>query len=219
VDVLSRYAWCKPLKTKDAKQVDIVRYSTYGDYKVSIAERFIRTLKGRIWYDFIRGNDRRWIDDLDRVVKDYNVTMHSALGMSPREARTKEDELLNRVVKRLSSATVVEKPKYKLGDWVRISRLKGRFEKEIFNWSYEIFRIVGIRKTEPVLYELADYYGENIEGAFYESDLQPVKDETFFPVEKVLAERKYRGKSEKLVKFLGYKEPRWLAAEAVTDLK
>jgi hypothetical protein len=46
-----------------------------------------------------------------------------------------------------------------------------------------------------------------------------VKDETFFPVEKVLADRKYRGKNEKLVKFLGYKEPRWLAAEAVTDLK
>lgn len=251
VDALSRYAWCRPLKTKDAKQVwealqavmdeggkpnsiwvdkgtefynslwtaklkalKIDRYSTFGEYKVSIAERFIRTLKGRIWFHFIKDNTRKWIDVLDEIVEDYNKTKHSSLGMSPERALDKEDLLLDRI-----KPSPVGIPKYKLGDWVRIARLKGRFEKGFHpNWSYEIFQVVGIRKNIPVLYELNDYFGERIEGAFYESDLQPVADKTFFPVEKVLDERTYKGKKEKLVKFLGYKEPRWLAAENLSDL-
>ena len=252
VDVLSRFAWCRPLKTKDAKQVwdaiqsvmdesgkkpasmwvdkgtefynslwtsklkhlGIDRYSTYGTYKSTIAERFIQTLKHRIWRHFIAKNTRKWIDVLDEQVKDYNTTEHSALGMSPREAREKEDELLDRYPE-----PVVGKPRYKLGDWVRISRLKGLFEKGFHpNWSYEIFKIVGIRKNVPVLYELVDYDGERIEGAFYESDLQPVADPSYFPVEKVLKTRKVKGRTEKLVKLLGYKEPRWLLGDDVGAL-
>lgn len=252
VDVLTRFAWCKPLKSKNAKEVwealqsvidenkkppsriwvdrgtefynglwtsklkalGVPRYSTYGDYKVSIAERFIRTLKHRIWFIFLKDNTRRWIDVLDGVVKDYNNTVHSTLGMTPRAARTQEDELLGRV-----KTPPVATPKYKLGDWVRINRLKGIFEKGFHpNWSYEIFKIVGIRKSVPVLYELVDFYGDAIEGAFYESDIQPVADPTFFPVEKVLKQRTLKGKREKLVKLLGYKEPRWLPADDVEGL-
>ncbi len=252
VDVLSRFAWCRPLKNKDAKQVwdalqsvmdesgkkpssiwvdkgtefynglwtaklkalEIDRYSTYGTYKSSIAERFIQTLKHRIWRHFISGNTRKWIDVLDEQVTDYNTTEHSSLGMSPREARDSEDELLDRIPK-----PVVGRPGFKLGDWVRISRLKGRFEKGFHpNWSYEIFKVVGIRKNVPVLYELVDYDGERIEGAFYESDLQPVADPSYFPVEKVLKTRKVKGRTEKLVKLLGYKEPRWLLGDDVGAL-
>ncbi len=45
-----------------------------------------------------------------------------------------------------------------------------------------------------------------------------MSDPSFFPVEKVLKKRKVKGKAEKLVKFLGYKEPRWMPADAVSDL-
>jgi hypothetical protein len=179
-----------------------------------MAERFIRTLKNRIWFHFIKDNTRKWIDVLEGIVSEYNKTRHSSLGMSPTRARKNEDLLLDRI-----KEPPVGVPKYKLGDWVRINRLKGRFEKGFHpNWSYEIFQIVGIRKNVPVMYELNDYYGEPITGAFYENNLQPVADKTFFPVEKVLRQRVYKGKKEKLVKFLGYKEPRWLPAEDVSDL-
>lgn len=253
VDTLSRFAWCKPLKTKDAKTVwdafasviadnnntspnniwvdkgtefynaiwtkqlkalDIDRYSTFGEYKVSLAERFIRTLKNKIWFHFLRENTRKWVDVLDSIVQEYNLTKHSGIDMSPREARTRENELLSRI-----KSPKPGKPRYALGDWVRISRIKGTFEKGFHpNWSYEMFQIVGIRKSEPVMYEVNDYYGERIEGAFYEAELQPVEDKTYFPVEKVLKQRTIKGRKEKLVKFLGYKEPRWMPAENITDL-
>jgi hypothetical protein len=47
----------------------------------------------------------------------------------------------------------------------------------------------------------------------------PVADPTFFPAEKVLRERTSKGDREKLVKFLGYKEPRWMPADSVADLR
>jgi hypothetical protein len=235
VDALSRYAWCKPLKTKNAKQVwdafkavmdeggkpnsiwvdkgtefynaiwtaklkalDVDRYSTFGEYKVSLAERFIRTVKNRIWFRFIRDNTRKWIDALDEIVKGYNKTIHSATRMSPNGARKNEGALLDRIKEPPDGD-----PKYRLPP----------------DWSYEIFQVVGIRKNVPVMYELNDYYGEHIEGAFNKNELQPVADKTFFPVEKVLKQRTYKGRKEKCVKFLGYKERRWMPAEGVSDLR
>jgi hypothetical protein len=204
--------------TSRLKSLDVGRYSTYGgQYKVSIAERFIRTLKHRIWFEFVRDNTRKWIDRLDDIVDDYNETVHSALGMTPAEARKRENA--DRLYKRMLPPAVVEKPKFCLGEWVRISRAKDKFEKGFHpNWSYEIYKIVSIRLTSPVRYYLVDYYGEEIEGAFYENELQQVSDPSFFPVEKVLKKRKVKGVEEKLVKFLGYKEPRWMPADAVSDL-
>jgi Integrase core domain len=204
--------------TSRLKGLDVGRYSTYGGmYKVSIAERFIRTLKHRIWFEFVRDNTRKWIDRLDEIVDEYNNTIHSAIRMTPIEARKEDNE--DKLYKAMLPPTSVGKPKFSLGEWVRISRAKDKFEKGFHpNWSYEIYKIVSIKLTSPVRYYLVDYYGEEIEGAFYENELQQVSDPSFFPVEKVLKQRTYKGRKEKLVKFLGYKEPRWMPAEAVSDL-
>ena len=67
-------------------------------------------------------------------------------------------------------------------------------------------------------YMVDDFYREPIEGSFYESELQLVADKDFFPVEKVLKVRKTKGKVEKLVKFMGYKEPRWMPADSLMDI-
>ena len=188
VDVFSRYAWCRALKTKDAKDVwdalqtildkqqpkhiwvdkgsefynklwdaklkalDISRYSTYSDAKVSIAERFIRTLKTKIWFQVIVRGTHKWIDLLQPIVETYNETKHSTIKMTPTEAREpyNEEALLDEI-----ESPPLGKPKYKLGQWVRIHRMKGTFEKGFHpNFSYEIYKIVGIRVSQPVMYLL-----------------------------------------------------------------
>ena len=102
---------------------------------------------------------------------------------------------------------------------VRINRLKGLFEKGFHpTWSAEIFKIVGIMLDKPVRYHLVDYFGEDVVGSFYDNDLQAVADPSFFPVEKVLQTRKMKGKVMKLVKFVGYKQPRWVEPEQLADL-
>lgn len=246
IDVFSRYAWCRPLRTKEPKEVwsalesifkdsgshpkhlwldqggefynalwtknlkklDIDRYSTFGPYKVSTCERFIRTLKTKIWFHILTRGTHKWIDVLQPIVDEYNKTKHSSIQMTPTEAAEpeNEDKLLDKIVSRPPG-----KPKYQLGQWVRISRLKGLFEKGFHpNWSYELYKIVGIRTGQPVMYELDDYDGKRIQGAFYESELQPTADSTFYPIEKTLKERTRNGVREVYVKYLGFKDPMWI---------
>jgi len=199
------------------KALGIHRYSTYsGEFKASIVERFIRTLKNKIWYEFIRDNTRKWTDMLDEIVEDYNNTEHSAIGMTPAEARKPENEekLYARIPK-----PVYETPKFKLNQWVRIDRKKEKFEKGFTpRYTYDMFKIVEIRMSHPCRYYLVDYYGEQIKGAFYESQLVPVNSPSYFPVEKVLRYRTYRGKKEALVKLLGYDKPSWRPASEIGEL-
>ena len=125
------------LWTDKLKQLNITRYSTYSEYKVSIAERFIRTLKTNIFREFLMTGKPNWVDILPEQIDTYNSTKQSTIGMTPTAARNlkSEETLWNRLYK----TTAKGRPKYKLGDWVRISRIKGRFEKGFHpNWSYQV---------------------------------------------------------------------------------
>ena len=63
----------------------------------------------------------------------------------------------------------------------------------------EVFKISKIKLTIPVTYKITDYNGEDIQGSFYEHELQKTSQKTF-GIEKVL--RRQGDKS--LVKWMGY---------------
>ena len=66
-----------------------------------------------------------------------------------------------------------QKPKYNLGDYVRIAKKKGTFEKGYTpRWTEEVFKVVEILHTTPVTYKLKDLNDEEITGSFYEPELQ-----------------------------------------------
>ena len=66
------------------------------------------------------------------------------------------------------------KSKFDIGDFVRISIVKGLFEKgATSNWSSEIYKISNIDKShDPIMYEIADKEGDKIEGKIYQQELQ-----------------------------------------------
>ncbi|GBM67575.1 hypothetical protein AVEN_73704-1 [Araneus ventricosus] len=100
-----------------------------------------------------------------------------------------------------------EKPSFKVGDTVRISKWKERSEKGYENnWSREIFTAHKILPRIPTVYRLQDFHNNVIQGTFYEKEMQKVVDSGYHPVEKVLKKRNRNGKSEYFVKFLGYPE-------------
>ena len=65
--------------------------------------------------------------------------------------------------------SIVTKPKFKVGDRVRISKYKNIFAKGYTqNWSEEVFIVSKIKSTVPLTYVISDLNGEKIAGSFYE---------------------------------------------------
>ena len=77
-------------------------------------------------------------------------------------------------------------PKFKVGDYVRISKYKNIFAKGYMaNWSEEVFIISKIKDTVPWTYDINDLNGEKIAGIFYEKELQKTNQQEF-KIEEVL---------------------------------
>ena len=100
----------------------------------------------------------------------------------------------------------VKSYKYDLDDHVRISRLHGVFYKGYLqHWSDEIFKIVGRKRLSGVnLFSLSDLLGEKLKGHFYGPELQKVTPPKFFSLEKILKEKKSKGKKQFFVKWLNW---------------
>ena len=76
--------------------------------------------------------------------------------------------------------------KYKVGDIVRISKIKNIFAKGYtLNWSEEVFMIKNLKTTVPWTYVINDPNGEEIIGTFYEKELQNT-NQKLFGIEKVI---------------------------------
>ena len=188
--------------TQWLKDNDIVRYSTHGEHKSAIVERFNRTLKTKMWTRFTAENTRNWIDMLGKLMKDYNSTVHHTTKYKPIDAAANESDVWNNI----ETSRIVERtvPKFKVGDSVRISRIKGIFEKGYLpNYSEELFKIVEVKRTDPVTYILKDLQTEIVAGGFYEQELQKATQDVF-RIEKVLRKKTINAIPHGLVKWLGY---------------
>ena len=76
---------------KDVKKL-IEIYSTENEEKSSIVERWIRTMKEKMWKYFTDNNTYNYMNVLPDLVKDYNNTVHSSIKMTPIDARKKKNE-------------------------------------------------------------------------------------------------------------------------------
>ena len=107
-------------------------YSTKNEEKSSIVERWIRTMKEKIWKYFTDNNTYTYIDVLPDLVEDYNNTVHSSIKMTPVEASKKENELTvwrNLYPDRYKINPLT--PKFSVGDEVRIVKRKRLLGKVI----------------------------------------------------------------------------------------
>ena len=71
---------------------NIERYTTQSELKAIMAERFNQTLIDHVVKIFTERDNHRYIDDIQRLVNEYNNTYHSSIKMSPNEASKKENE-------------------------------------------------------------------------------------------------------------------------------
>ena len=118
-------------------------YSTNNEGKSVITERFIRTLKNKIFKYMIALSKNVYINKLDDIFKEYNNTYHTTIKMKPADVK---DNTYTDFEKEVND----KNPKFKVGDYVRISKYKNIFAKGYSpNWSEEIFVINKIKNTVP----------------------------------------------------------------------
>ena len=147
---------------------DIIMYSTYNEGKSVVAERFIRTLKSKLYKHMTAIDKNVYYDVLDDTVNKYNNTKHSTIKMKPIDVRDNKRVYIDKHSEKRS--------RFKVGDRVRISKLKNIFAKGYTpNWSKEIFIVDKINDTVPYTYNLKDLNDEEIIGSFYDQELQKTK--------------------------------------------
>ena len=157
---------------------DINMYSTYNEGKSVVAERFIRTLKNKLYKHMTATGKNVYYDVLDDSVNKYNNTKHSTIKMKPIDiGDTTKSSSLERNNKRVYIDEHNEKDsRFKVGDRVRISKFKNIFAKGYNpNWSTEIFIVDKINDTVPYTYNLKDLNDEEIIGSFYDRELEKTK--------------------------------------------
>ena len=120
-----------------------------------------------MWREFTRRGSYRWIDLLPSLLKKYNGTVHRTIRARPRDA------VVTGKVLPAAAVAPTRSRRLKVGDKVRVSRVKKVFDKGYLqNWTNEVFTVDEVRKTVPVTYGLKDYAGEKVRGGFYRQELQ-----------------------------------------------
>lgn len=110
------------------KKYNVNHYSVYSEMKAAICERFIRTLKEKIYKYFTASGSYKYIHVLQDLVQSYNNTKHSTIKIAPAHVN---DDNVNKVWYTLygSPSKTENTCKLKPGDYVRISTNKMKFEK------------------------------------------------------------------------------------------
>ena len=125
---------------------DIIMYSTFNEGKSVVAERFIRTLKNKLYKHMTATGKNVYYDD---IVNEYNNTKHNTIKMKPIDVGDNKRVYIDEHNEKYS--------RFKVGDGVRISKFKNIFAKGYTpNWSTEILIINKISDTVPYTYNLKD---------------------------------------------------------------
>ena len=114
------------------KDNDVEMSSIHNEGKSVVVERFIRTLKNKIYKYMASESKNVYIDKLDNIVDEYNNTYHRTIKMKPVDIK---DNTYIDFEKEVNERD----PKFKVNDHIRISNCKNISAKGYtLNWSKEV---------------------------------------------------------------------------------
>ena len=97
-------------------------YSTHNEGKSVVAERFIRTLRNKIYKYMTSISKNVYVDKLDDIVNEYNNTSHRTIKMKPTDVK-------NNAYINIDKEVIDKDHEFQVGDHVRILRYKYIFAK------------------------------------------------------------------------------------------
>ncbi|XP_069192769.1 uncharacterized protein [Procambarus clarkii] len=198
--------------SRDLSQIETLGRQIFGkedskklETKASIAERFIRTLKGKLYKYMTAHNTLNYMQALPEIVKTYNSSPHKGLkGKTPTEVHALSSpaeyaDQFNLMYKTPSKTKREIIPRLAVGDTVRIalsdriSKFKKGFKQQN---TREIFTVTRIDRRQRIpLYFLKDLNIKEIEGGFYSEELTPTQLPPSFHIKKILRKRRVREKA------------------------
>ena len=108
-------------------------YSTHNEGKSVVAERFIKTLKTKIYKYRSSISKNGYIDKFVDIVSEYNNTYHATIKM-------KSVDVKDKTYVDFRKGVHDKDPKFRAGDHATTSKYKNIFAKgHTPNWSEEIF--------------------------------------------------------------------------------
>ena len=118
---------------------NIAFFTVKSGLKASVVERFNRTFTNKMYKYFTYKNTLCYIDVLPELVKSYNNTNHRSIKMKPSEVtKANEDKVWHTLYGNNIQMRV--RFKFKVGDRVRISKVKRIFKKSYLpNFTEEVF--------------------------------------------------------------------------------
>ena len=208
------------------KSKGIIHYLTHQETKASFAERAIKVLKQKIYKYIDHKSNYHFLDVLPEIVRSYNSSYNRIIKTSPDKVTKENDHIIwertywNTLNKRQNKPS---RYKFKVGDYCRISYERKPFDKNYSETRTEELFIVRKRlKTQPTTYLLKDLKDEDLDGCFYDKELQKVivNDNKIYKIEKVLDRRiSPTGKNQSFVKWSGYPDKfnEWIDSNIIKE--
>lgn len=207
---------------------NIKRILAFEPHKAQIIERFFRTLKSKTYKMLQHTGDHRWPRHIQDIIYSYNHTPHRSLfGLSPSEVTGDKVPTVWRKMKLrdLQAQPLPHRPRFKVGDKVKIRKTRGNFEKE-YNEQVEP-RYVIIDKIDMPgnneLYTVKTRQGQRLEGRFRPEQLEKVQvnAETVYRVERIVARKRVRGVPYVRLRYVGYgpEDDTWEPEADVVNLR
>lgn len=160
-------------------------------------ERVQRTLQSMVAKYQTSTENERYVHILDDIVKGYNNRRHRIIQMTPNQAeRTRNHNDVRRALSIYydKSRNRAVKPKFKVGDWVRVKNVRGKFFRsyqQTFGWL--IYEIIKVHAHMPrPMYEIRNSANEVMADKYYQEELQLVggEDGELFKVHSVIGRRR-----------------------------
>lgn len=186
------------------KEMGIQHYSLYTstEFHAGMVERVIRTLKERLYRYFTQNSTKRWIDVIEKINNAINNSYNRGIKTTPNSINfSNANNLISNIITKLNKAP------FKVGDTVRVGKFKHSFETGYLpNYSDKIFKISKVRLSFPPTYKINDDRGKELKGWCYGSELSPViiTDSTTYRIDKILKQKKVRGKVFYFLQWTGY---------------
>lgn len=161
------------------KDHDIQLWHPYRLGKVAIVERFQKTIEVKIGKYLIENKTKNFVKVLDQLVDGYNNSFHRSLQCTPNEveASLKKQTFVRGLNEEKFKKVKKQKPRFKIGQKVRISLPKTKFDRAYKKrFTDEVYSVRSIDNRFPIpMYEISTLDGTQLVNVkFLHSELSPV---------------------------------------------